>query len=145
QGCDYYYGYHQESPNLHLAYSITERCGSDELAKLTKIISYDLVELATDPLSRSNPAWQITQGLSAYSETGDLCWPLSVNAPLTVDTPDGGELLTAELARYYSAQGAASGHSDTCVPSMAVPFFGVAYGPTPVVELGPSHHATITL
>jgi hypothetical protein len=129
KGCQDYGGYHSftntgiNSPGK-MAYAIIPHCvdGDPEFDNDTIVASHEIGEAASDPYGTGwfDPDMPI-------SEIGDLCTPLDYI--ISVDT-DGGTQ-NYDISRLWSAQTAAAGKSDPCLPVPGKPYiyFNAAFAP----------------
>jgi hypothetical protein len=133
--CTEYDGYHGEAmvgtPQIAVPYAVACACPQFQgtkvaaLAQRTGVTSHELVEAATDPFPRTNPAFtqpddaHFVWKLVGAGEVGDLC-ELDGDAFITV--PGGA----ATIQRTWSNQ-AAKSHTNPCVPVVtAEPYLFVA-------------------
>jgi hypothetical protein len=124
--CSYFAGYH-DSPSTSLpivAYDVIADCDSSstELDTITKVISHEVAEAATDPLP--NSGWAAEPPVS--QEISDLC---NFNENLPIDVP-GDPPIRYWVQRQYSNIAAQANDQDPCLPlPWARPFWSAALYP----------------
>jgi hypothetical protein len=131
--CHEFQGYHSNyslAPGKLVAYAIIGRCppplkGLPEMDEVSAEASHEIVEGATDPFPKDNPAWtDIDRDHGGWAlvgggaELGDLCAPF----PNAFFKPSGVSNL---VARIWSNKAAAAGH-DPCEPQGESPYFNSA-------------------
>jgi hypothetical protein len=133
-----YVGYHSSAiamvggASMPVAYSVDLQCMADPgtyFDELTRVISHEVAEAASDPQPDSKPAFRSLQlsGVPGVGggEIGDLCNGLGL--PVAVD---GANPPTSYwVQRQYSSAAAKAGVSDPCVPAPNHPYFNVAVSP----------------
>jgi hypothetical protein len=123
--CTGFHAYHGEAVahGQRIAFIAIPRCTSaeeTELDALTRSVSHELVEAATDPFVDSRPAYAFPDergagwALGAGAEVGDLC----SSEPAAYGDLVGGH----SVARTWSNRAASAGH-DTCVPALPAPYY----------------------
>jgi hypothetical protein len=127
--CSYFAGYHasQAVGTQAVAYDVIADCSlpSTELDGLTKTISHEAGEAATDP----QPDTGFAAEPPVLQEIGDLC-NFDANVPIDVPGDAQNPPITYWVQRQYSGQAAAAGTRDPCLPvPWSRPFWGVAVYP----------------
>ena len=130
ESCTYFGGFHGEAtlPNGGSApYIAMPRCDQQGalagLDALTAPLSHELVEVSTNPLVRSHPAYaavdddHMVWNVMPLGEIGDLC----AQAPQSYQRLVGAFM----VQRTWSNASAQAGH-DPCVPVLDVPYYNVA-------------------
>ena len=121
-GCVKFGGFHGEAQGIvYIAMPRCEALGDLRgLDALTAPLSHELVEAATDPFFRTNPAYaavdadHMVWNLMPLGEVGDLC----SYEPRSYDRLVGPFM----VQRTWSNASARAGH-DPCVPAPATPYF----------------------
>jgi hypothetical protein len=124
--CVDYRAYHGEfiAKSRRVAFAAIPRCSSglseSELDALTRSVSHELIEAATDPFVDSHPAYALPDDrsmgwvLGAGAEVTDRC----MYEPAAYGALVGGR----SVARSWSNAAAATGH-DPCVPAISGTYF----------------------
>jgi hypothetical protein len=134
--CSDFGGFHAEidSGNLSFPFAVVISCTRSglfsELDHTTSTASHELIEAATDPLTRTKPAFILKQPLSHEGEVGDLC--------------EGHHERDNNfyVQRIWSNRAAASG-GDPCAPASTDPYFRIDASPQ-VIQLSAGESATFT-
>jgi hypothetical protein len=130
--CGYHSAYPDSMTSTGDELAAVTRCmpysGETELGQLTRVASHEIVEAATDPLSKgynlgeptSQPwtasVWQGWVG-AGHAELGDFC-----EGTRTFEAADGGPSGGWESQRMYSNASAADG-GDPCIPPYDEPYY----------------------
>jgi hypothetical protein len=136
QSCTQFIGDHEgaHAMGLDFAYAVMPDCGHG-IGEVEIALSHEIIEAASDPISRTNPAYELNNDVNdpwflymgCEVENGDLC-ELS---PAT--TYESGHV----AQRIWSNAAAAAG-ADPCVPAdPAMPYFNVTATPTTVQHVAP--------
>jgi hypothetical protein len=124
--CDQILGYHS-SPSSSLpiiAYDVIADCdpSATELDGLTKILSHEIAEAATDPYPRTG----FSDDSPAEQEVSDLCND-SENLPIAAASAPSGRYW---VQRQYSNAAAVAGDREPCLPlPWTRPYWGAALYP----------------
>jgi hypothetical protein len=130
-GCQVFAGYHSHGSGMgSVAYAVVLRCTGEsgtDLDKLTRVLSHEVAETATDPAPRAG----IVDKSPGQQEIGDLC-EFGLDVPVDVP-PDAthAEARRYWLQRQYSDARAAEGTIDPCLPiAWDHPYWNVAIDPS---------------
>lgn len=124
KSCVDYRAYHGEAvvQGKRAVFAVIPRCAESkesEIDALTRSITHELVEAATDPFVDSHPAYGLPDDrglgwvLGAGSEVTDMC---------AFEPSAYGELGGHSAARSWSNLAASAGH-DPCVPAVPGPYY----------------------